>query len=45
MTLDGKFDALWRVYSPQQYEIRIKTTPSILAEALLYFSKLLVAER
>ena len=33
-TWDGISDALWRVYSPIQYGIRIRTTPERLATAL-----------
>lgn len=33
-TWDGVSDALWRVYSPTQYGIRIRTTPKRLATAL-----------
>lgn len=34
LTWDGISDALWRVYSPIQYGIRIRTTPERLASAL-----------
>ena len=34
LTWDGISDALWRVYSPVQYGIRIRTTPQRLAAAL-----------
>jgi len=33
-TWDGTSDALWRVYSPIQYGIRIRTTPERLAKAI-----------
>lgn len=33
-TWDGISDALWRVYSPIQYGIRIRTTPERLANAI-----------
>lgn len=34
LTWDGVSDALWRVYSPIQYGIRVRTTPGRLAAAL-----------
>lgn len=40
MTWDGTSDALWRVYSPIQYGIRIRTTPERIANALAYAPEL-----
>lgn len=34
LTRDGISDALWRVYSPIQYGIRVRTTPERLAKAI-----------
>jgi hypothetical protein len=44
MTMNGISDALWRVYSPQQYGIRIKTTPSIIGEALSNSTELVLGQ-
>jgi hypothetical protein len=39
-SLDGISDALWRIYSPSQHGVRIKTTADHLAKAMSYAPEL-----
>lgn len=43
-SLDGISDALWRIYSPSQHGVRIKTTADHLAQAMSYSPELVAGK-